>query len=174
MVGGIGFAVDGFDTHVFFDPIRNGTIRARDLRLRFEFEGDAVSRLPQAPAQLSDPWTLHEKNFSVSFVVAHAVWGDTQAYWDQGEAEGKRWLDVILYAGEEQEFRLAELSAATCALAVRCLPGAGGPLSPKMTCDGGRISLAVEDLKIAYAAKPLPLAKLCASFSSSIAPSSSP
>ena len=169
VVGGIGFAVDGFDTHVFFDPIQKGTIRANDLRLRFEVEGNAIDHLPSAPGQLSDPWTLSQDNFSVSVVVAHAAWGEFQGHWERGGADGKAWLDVVLYAGEEREFGLAGLSEATCAFALRCLSGQAQAPVPKLSREGTQLSIAMEDLKITYSSIPLLLTKLFSSFTSSIA-----
>jgi hypothetical protein len=168
VVAGIGFAVDGFDTHIFFDPIKNGAIRARDLRLRFEFEGDAVSRVPQAPVNLKDQWTLTDEQFSVSVLMAHAVWARNEGHWERGESEGKAWLDVVLYSGEERTFRLPELTDAACTFAMRCLPGAAKPVAPQLTRDTGRLTVALQDLKISCPAAPLPSAKLFASFSSSV------
>ncbi len=167
-VCGVSFAVDGFDTHIFFDPIKHGTIRARDLRLRFEFGGDAVDRLPQAPGHLSEPWIFNDERVSISIVMAHAAWGDLKGHWQRGGAEGHAWLDVSLYEGPEREFRLADLSEAACAFAIRILPGAAKPLIPKLSAEGGRLTVTTDNLGVTFAAAPLPLTKLFASFSSSV------
>jgi hypothetical protein len=168
VVAGVGFAVDGFDTHPFFDPIKNGTIRAKDLRLRFEVEGSAVAHLPQAPARLHEPWTLTDDQFSISVVLAHAMWAENEGRWERGKSEGKAWLDVVLYAGEERTFRLAELTDAACAFIMRCLPDAAKPPAPRLSRAGGRLKIALEDLEITCATTPFPLAKLFGSFSTSL------
>jgi hypothetical protein len=164
---GVSFAVDGFDTHVVFDPIKDGTIRAHDMRLRFEFEGSVVGHLPPAPLHLTEPWVLKDANLSISIVMLHAAWGNDQGHWLQGKADGRAWLDVVLYTGEEQDFRLSDLSDAACAFAVRLLPGAAQPQVPKLNLEAGLLTVADDNLQVTFAAVPVSLAKLADSFSSS-------
>jgi len=168
LVGGVGFAVDGADNHVFFDKIQNGTIKARDLRLRFEIEGAAVDRLPAAPAHLRDPWTFTDGEFSIAVSVAHAAWGKTEGSWEKGSGEGKAWLDVVLYAGAEKEFQLATMAEAACAFALRCSTHPVVPTTPKITRDHEQLRIAAEGLEITSAARPKLTSQLLGAFRSSV------
>jgi len=171
LLGGIGFALDGYDTHPFFDKIKDGAIRARDLRLRFEIEGPAASRLPSAPTNLRDPWMFDDGDFHLAVTVAHAVWGDAEGCWEMGGGEGKSWLDVVLYAGPEQKFDLAEMSGAACALAVRCAAESVEPFAPEVACKDGRLVITADGLEVTCASVPLSTEKLLGSFSTSQSPS---
>jgi hypothetical protein len=169
LVGGVGFALDGASTHIFFDKIQNGTIKARDLRLRFEIEGAAVDQIPAAPAHLRDAWTFTDGEFSIAVSVAYAAWGKTEARWEKGAGEGKSWLDVVLYSGREKEFKLGELAEATCAFAVRCSAGPVKPATPQISRDRDQLVIAAEGLEIRYSARPTVQTRLLSAFKSSIA-----
>lgn len=120
VLAGVNFATDGGDTHVSLDRIKNATIRAKDLRLRFEFGGAAGRELLAAPKQLSDPADLRFGDLRSRLAVPYARFGDATGRWESGRDEAKQtaWLEVVLYAGPEKEIRLAELEQAAVGLAV--------------------------------------------------------
>jgi hypothetical protein len=168
LVGAVAFAVDGADTHIFFDKIQNSTIKARDLRLRFEVEGVAADLIPAAPASLNDPWVFSHGEYSLSLTVAQAAWGQAIPRWEEGKGEGKAWLDLVLYTGFEKEFRLQDLTQAACAFAIRCSAGAMKPAMPRISREGGQIRVAAEGLEVVYPERPMKQAQLLGSFRSSV------
>jgi hypothetical protein len=79
-LAGIAFAIDQGLTHPFFDRMTDGSFEAADLRLRFEFGGDAARiRLPR-PATSSDRIELEHQGTHLRLDVLHAQfseWTDT-------------------------------------------------------------------------------------------------
>lgn len=130
-----GFCTDGGDTHCHLDAIQCATIRAYDLRLRFEF-GGALTEEPRVignTAELYDDdmritlrllgaqfdgrmlsFTLTDSDTDAAIQDAH---GDLRRRFNA--AREKRYsVDLVFYSGDEQEIRLDALRSA---YAVVCL-----------------------------------------------------
>lgn len=118
VLAGISFATDGGDTHVSLDKIRDATIRARDLRLRFELGGTAARSQPTAPADLTTPAELDFGTIHLTVAVPYARFGELTGRWAAGREKEKAFLDVVLYSGEERAFRLTDLQEAAIAIAL--------------------------------------------------------
>lgn len=58
VLAGTNFALGGGDTHISLDRTKDGTIQARDLRLRFEFGAGAASSTSTALAKLDEPLSI--------------------------------------------------------------------------------------------------------------------
>jgi len=172
VLAAFGFAVDGYDTHPFFDKIKDGKIRARDLRLRFEIEGPVTKKLPPAPTKLSNPWRFQDGDFHLDLSIAHAVWGESVGHWESGVDGAKALMDVVIYQGPEKEFVLKELSEAACVFALRCSNGPMKSPAPEIVRKDGRLAATWEGLQVSCAAAPLLTEGLATSFSSTIKKSS--
>ncbi len=161
---GISFATDGGDTHVFLDPIRDGTIVAKDLRLRFDLGGIAPGIEIAAPTSLSEPFRLATGNIHLQFAAPVACWGEKCGYWESGRDGDRAWLDVVLYSGESRSFNLGELSEAALVVAVDIsadfLPSE--PVSAARTADNYQVEWA--GLGLSFSAVPGTISDLRASF----------
>lgn len=114
---GIVFATDYGDTHPSLTRIRDGAIRAKDLRLRFEF-GGATNNLAFLPLN-GESGTLYAKDRDVQMQIQPIVdpFGDKRFRWEIGKDDTKHWIDAVAYSGEEKEICFTELEQAYLAFA---------------------------------------------------------
>jgi hypothetical protein len=103
VLGAVVFATDRGDTHISLDRIKNATIKAKDLRVRLEFEG-AVQRM-RLP--LTRSGRMH-----ISFEIAHAVFDDYPVRIEVGRGDNTARRDVVLYHGPEKDINFAEMTDA--------------------------------------------------------------
>jgi hypothetical protein len=112
IVGAVNFVTDGGDTHVSIDRLKEGKIKARDLRLRFEFGGPAVDDVNIDADPKTATARIQAAGLPLSIGVSRARFGSLQGDLSSG-GEGKlRWVDVVLYSGDEREFDLKSLEEA--------------------------------------------------------------
>ncbi len=118
ILGAVVFATDRGDTHISLDRLKNATIKAKDLRLRLQFEGAAADL--KLPSKTALNRTLHFSSGSVTcdFQIHHAVFGDYPVKTELGRDGSTAWLDVILYQGEEKDINFAEISDAAVIFAL--------------------------------------------------------
>lgn len=123
LLGGVCFATDFGDTHPSLDVVKNATIRARDLRLRFEFfnqpGGGALPRFA-----LDEVNTLDLDSIWLDLAIPYAKLGDYDARSEVSQEGDRLFWDVILYQGEEREINFSELHDANALLALRLRPKA--------------------------------------------------
>jgi len=120
VLAAVNFALDGGDTHLSLDKVKDATIRARDLRLRFEFGGE--------PERLSIPDSWQEgstteiagEEVSIRLHVPYCRFGGSRGRFEVVRDAGERTvcLDIVLHHGEETELNFAELGEAVCAFAL--------------------------------------------------------
>ncbi|UCC99657.1 MAG: hypothetical protein JSW66_07175, partial [Phycisphaerales bacterium] len=103
ILGAVVFATDRGDTHISLDRIKNATIKAKDLRVRLEFEG-AVSQM-QLPLKRCG-------RVNIDLQIAHAVFDDQVVKSEVGRGDKTAWRDVVLYQGLEREINFAEIAEA--------------------------------------------------------------
>lgn len=103
ILGAVVFATDRGDTHISLDRIKDATIKAKDLRVRLEFEG-AVTRM-QLPLTSSD-------RIGINFEIAHAVFDDYPVKIEVGRDDKTARRDVVLYHGPEKDINFAEMAEA--------------------------------------------------------------
>ncbi|HUU17407.1 MAG TPA: hypothetical protein VMW72_09680 [Sedimentisphaerales bacterium] len=118
VLGAVVFATDRGDTHISLDRLKNATIKAKDLRIRLQFEG-AIDHL-KLPSKTALNRTLRFSSGPVScdFQIPHAVFGDYPIKTETGRDSNSAWLDVILYQGEEKDINFAEISDAAVIFAL--------------------------------------------------------
>jgi hypothetical protein len=121
VLGGVVLATDGGGTHVPLHRIKNGTVRARDLRLRFEFGGAAAVARPALPEKLDTSMSLAFGQVHCDLQRLFARFTKESGRLESGcnSAEGIAWIDEVLYAGESREFRLDELAWAAVGFCLR-------------------------------------------------------
>jgi hypothetical protein len=108
ILGAVVFATDRGDTHISLDRIKNATIKAKDLRLRLEFEGTTDDlKLPAAP-RLGNPIKISSAPVEIDYQIPHAVFADNPVIVETTPTA----IDVILYSGKQKEINFAEIDEA--------------------------------------------------------------
>lgn len=153
-LAGIAFATDGGDTHISLDKIKNETITAKDLRLRFEFGGGARDLVLTAPPDLTTPIQVRDGAIRIDLAVPFAMLGETNGRWATGRDKDTTFLDVVLYSGEPRAFPLRERTRAALGVAVQIAEG-DAPMPPVVANPrDDRLELAWNDLTVAVPSRP--------------------
>jgi len=128
ILGAVVFATDRGDTHISLDRLKNATIKAKDLRIRLQFEG-AIDHLklpiPAKPvlskvegAGTHEPLHFSSGLVSCDFQIPHAVLGDYPIKTELGRDGNSAWLDIVLYHGAQKDINFAEISDAAVIFAL--------------------------------------------------------
>jgi hypothetical protein len=102
----VNIATNGGDTHWFFDRI-NGTFRARDLRLSFEFMGlgkEAAIRILDKEARIAEV-VSGDITFRIQLPVALFDGNEVELRTGRPQSDRKT-LDLVLHTGGEKNFDL--------------------------------------------------------------------
>jgi hypothetical protein len=92
--------------------IENATIKATDLRLRFEFGGD-ISSVSFNSLHTGKNLVIGKSgklNFRIE--LPYRKFGDYQGHWSTGGDEKNKWIDFVIYSGIEKEFNFGEIQEA--------------------------------------------------------------
>jgi hypothetical protein len=158
VLAGVNFATDGGDTHPSLDRIRNATIRAKDLRLRFELGGAAGRTVPGKPGKLESPVDLRFGEVRLRLAVPCARLGATQGRWESGRDEAKNiaWWDVMFHAGPEREIHLDQLDHAAAGVLVSFLANGRHAPVARVEVKEDRLLLATDDpaLRLSLPVRP--------------------
>jgi hypothetical protein len=156
VLAGINLATDTGDTHISLDRIKDATVKAKDIRLRFEFGGAAGDLDLAAPRNPGDPVRVAQDGVHIAFGVPYAKWGDAAGKWACGKEKGRAFAEVVLFHAEEvQSVKLDQLSSAALCLWV-CFsptPQEAG-LDAKAEERNGRLFLTWGELKLNLPVKP--------------------
>jgi hypothetical protein len=155
------FATDRGDTHISLDRLEDATIKAKDLRIRLQFEGavDGFILPPNPP--LNIPLSLKCGPVTCDFHIAHAAFADNTIKSETGRNENSAWLDVILYQGEQKEINFDEISQAAVVFTVSLNSHGNAPTSanqPPVSIDQsttGRISASWNNMSLTVPAEPM-------------------
>ncbi|MEW6237069.1 MAG: hypothetical protein AB1656_16920 [Candidatus Omnitrophota bacterium] len=110
------------DAHPSLDKVKNGTIKAKDLRLRFEF-GAEIGEL-SLPASI-DPQkeiVAADRNIRIIIKPLSGRFGDEDFRWETGGNGEKRWIDAVAWSGEERNVDLSRLGEAHLTFAFLIAP----------------------------------------------------
>lgn len=127
VLAAIALATDGGDKHPSIDRIKDATLVAKDLRLRFEFSGAAGTAKLTAPPGLAQEAKAVFDDIHIGIAIPHARWGEACGTWEAGTAvkEDRNGaakaavFDVVYHSGEERSFKLNELAEAAAVIAFR-------------------------------------------------------
>jgi hypothetical protein len=151
VLGTVHLITNGGDTHVSLDKVRNATIRARDLRLRFECGGPAAAAVRIATPAATRA-TIDAAGVALHVELLRARFGTREAVFSTGGDGSLRWLDVVLHEGPEREINLAALAEAV----VGFVFSAGAPPPATATVASGRLTLACQELSVSAPLPPAP------------------
>lgn len=119
VLAGITFAIDGGDTHLSLSKLKNGILRAKDLRVRLELGGAGAEADIKLGKTLEDPITIALGKVHVQVQTSFAEMDNTTPKWEVNNDRGTRNLDLVLHHGDEKEFDLKTIDTATIILAIR-------------------------------------------------------
>ncbi|THF77732.1 hypothetical protein [Cohnella fermenti] len=113
LVGGVYFVKDHGDFHFILDPLKEGgKLRARKLSLRFEIGGwvDQV-QLPQE-ARIGSAFSIRAPGIAVHIHPLICEFDQRTIRVEIGEEGPARWIEFILFEGEEQTLDFERISQA--------------------------------------------------------------
>jgi hypothetical protein len=141
ILGAVLFATDRGDTHISLDKIQNGTITAKDLRLRLQFEG-AVSglKLPAA-SRLSEPMLFSSGPIEGAFCIHSAEFTGLRPSVQTGRQKDEAWIDVVLYQGPARQFDFGKIAEAALVFSLSLTSSTG---SPSRAASAAHMSIASE------------------------------
>jgi hypothetical protein len=154
VVAAVNFATDGGNTHISLDRLKDGVFRAKDLRLRFEFGGEAGKSRLTAPKRLSEPVRVAFGELQVAVQVPYAAFGNVRPHWESSTKDSKAALDVVFHQGEDREFRMSDLEAAATGLAVSIAKERVALPAAVATVRDGRLGLEWGALRVNVPVKP--------------------
>jgi len=149
VLGAVNFITNGGDTHPSLDRVKNATLRARDLRLRFELGGPAAKAAGLTVASPTAA-TITLAGLPIAVELLRARLGAHAGGFSRGGEGGLQWLDVVLYEGAERDFNLAELDEAIVGFTF----SVGEHARATAELAGGTLNLAGDGLSVAAAIKP--------------------
>jgi hypothetical protein len=127
VLGAVLFATDRGDTHISLDKIRNGTIIARDLRLRLQFEGAIGDlKLPVLPRrgkmEVREPINVTCGSMGVTWCLHSASFAGLPLRAEVGRDSEAAWIDLILYQDRPREFNFNEIKEAAIVFTLALTP----------------------------------------------------
>ncbi len=132
------FATDGGDTHPGLDRVRDATIEAEDLRLRFHVLGAPPGTgLPPA-FEVGRPLSFPVGNAVVHLDVAYAAFGGRAADTEVSRAEGLC-LDVRVHTGTREAIDFRSLGRAAIVFGLSVSAGSHGCRPVEVTRDDGQL-----------------------------------
>ena len=116
------FATDGGDTHPSLDKIKDATIQATDLRLRFQITngGNLGLRPPQPVDRLRISMPLGDARLCLR--VAHTAFGSNEIILEESTTDGDTCIDFVLYQGEPTAINFAEVESAVIVFGLQLAP----------------------------------------------------
>ncbi|UJR06938.1 hypothetical protein I4U23_011227 [Adineta vaga] len=98
VLAGLVFATDGGDTHLSLDRIKNATIKAKDLRIRFEIGGNHVDSAWQITQTLLEPTKFVFENLSLQFSLPTVRFScNNQSGWIVHRTNNRLNIDYVIY-----------------------------------------------------------------------------
>lgn len=133
------FATDYGDTHPNLDRVKNGAIKAKDLRLRFELGGELRDASITLPPDAAEPVRILDRGVEVRLHRVGDSFGGQPVLWQTGQEKETRFIDAVVYAGAEKSFELRSWREAFVAFGLHFAPanGSGSISPPRLTKTDG-------------------------------------
>lgn len=141
------FTSDGCDTHCGLDRIKDKTIRARDMRVRYVFEG-AVDSLDVKQDGSTFVITHKESGVKVRIVYSFAKFGEYDVRYETVRMGNTVSVDAILYSGDEIDIKLDEIYKAGVVSSVEIVDGELSDIKTVTEIKDGRMVSTFGNLKV--------------------------
>ncbi len=113
----VNFHTDHGDTHVDLDPIKDGIIVARDIRLRFQIEADCREMMENISCRKTENGcALDVSGTSVNIIFPFACLSGENPYTEISYSGNEIFADLVFYSGEAKQINLKKLEL-FCAVA---------------------------------------------------------
>lgn len=109
-------AYNGGDRHPNIDKIKDSTIIANDIRLRFEVGGDISQTDFSIIDEKQNIALLTSGDINCLIKLPYVGWSRLKGHWSIGGERNKKWLDYIIYSGKEHKFNFAGMSESVLGL----------------------------------------------------------
>ena len=110
VLGTVTFLTDCGDKHPSLDILKNASFTANDLRIRLEF-GGAVE-LVEIDAKGNGIYNINVCDTTVVFNVPEAKFGNESITFETGTDGKTKWIDLVIYKGENKLFDLGNTDKA--------------------------------------------------------------
>ncbi len=154
VLGAINFTTNGGDRHVTIDVIQNATIKATDLRLRFEFGGDISSVGFNAPEADKNRVVGKSGNLNFRIELPYQKFGDYKGNWSTGGNEKNKWIDFVIYSGSEKEFNFGKIQEAVLGFLFSLKAGTIPETPVEVAKSGENLNLKWNNLTVSTLTKP--------------------
>jgi hypothetical protein len=111
VLAGISFATNGGDKHPFFDRLKDGKFKAKDLRLRFEF-GNVKAEDLTLPSSNNSIYNFNINGLTFNLQLYQTIFDQLKGHWEKGGDEKVSWVDFVIYSGAEVDFNFSEMKQA--------------------------------------------------------------
>lgn len=108
----INFISNGGDKHISIDRFKDGKIRAKDLRLRFEFGNVKSPDELAIPSSINDPFVIKLDELEFNFQLYCSEFDGVKGHWEKGSNDKASWIDFVFYSGVEKEIDLIKMNRA--------------------------------------------------------------
>lgn len=154
ILAGLVLATDGGDKHISLDKIKNATIQASDLRLRFEIGGsDAVNASIVTP--VTNPIKLKFDNMTLQLALPNISFdSNSTQYFNVTQHRDRLDIEYMLFHGVRQPIKLDTLAKAAIIVAVQFSNGESSWTPPSTTLKGQILEAKWQDLCLAIQSKP--------------------
>ncbi|MBM3333644.1 hypothetical protein FJY63_03190 [Candidatus Sumerlaeota bacterium] len=122
ILGAVVFATDGGDTHPSLDRVRDATIEAEDLRVRFQLEGEVGNVALPSRLIIGEPVRLVLGDTVCDIKIADATFGNLPVSTEIGRDSESAWLDLVLYHGKPRKISFRDIQRATVIFALAMTP----------------------------------------------------
>ncbi|MGE5293832.1 MAG: hypothetical protein ACM3VT_03300, partial [Solirubrobacterales bacterium] len=122
ILGAVLFATDRGDTHISLDKIANATIRANDLRVRLQFEGDVDGLVLPNRAALQEAIRFASGPIEGVFSLPSAEFADRTPQIEIGRDSEGAWIDLVLYHGSNRPFDFGRMETAAIVFTLSIAP----------------------------------------------------
>jgi hypothetical protein len=157
ILGAINFTTNGGDKHVTIDAIKNATIEATDLRIRFEFGGDFKNVNYTQIDTLNKIAYVQSKGLNFRVEVPIVRFMENSPVFLSGADASSKWVDLVLYSGEKKSINFEQIQEAVIGFLINISEGNFSQSSKvKSSIKKGQLILSSGGLKVNVAVKPYP------------------
>jgi hypothetical protein len=162
VLAGLVFGTDGGDIFPSQDRIKNATIKAKDLRIRFQIGGNDTNTTWHIPERPSDPIKFIFNNISVQFALPIVLFSNySQPGWNVTRANGALNVDYVLYTSNvTQTIKINTLAEAAAIVAVQISSNTSATMPPVDISQGSLLQAKWPDLCLSIPFKPNTVSQL--------------
>ncbi len=134
VLAAINLNTKGGDKHINLDVLKDGTVQARDFRIRFEFGNISPDSL-RVPTGINEPLELKIDGLFINLNLFTAAFNGTTGRWEKGGKGTTAWLDFVIFSGPDTRFDLNTIGEAAWGftMAVGNKPTPAKAMKPKFS-----------------------------------------